>query len=368
MSAYSDKPRLTVIIKKIISLWGGNVFKTLWETRYLQLGLIRSKMKRGALLNGDGLHVPIGIAISTTMRCNLTCEDCYSRFHSRENEMPFDTIDSFVSDAVNAGVMLFVITGGEPCLRPEMMDVYKKHRGALFLIVTNGTLVDEHFARDALRLGNIFPVVSIEGTKEETDRRRGEGVYEQVVECMATLKRYGVSFGFSAVLTPSTIETLGSEEFVDSMIERGCVAGFYNEFIPVSPDDRYNVPRDEQKKKFRERIGLMRQKRHIVLIHLPDDEYDGSGRCMALEFGAFHVNAEGYVEPCPFAHYALENIKDSSFYDILRSPFFEAIRKHPTALQRGEIGCALAHNRSVLDEIARETGARPTTQCPFSFR
>jgi len=93
-----------------------------------------------------------------------------------------------------------------------------------------------------------------------------------------------------------------------------------------------------------------------------DDEYDKTGRCMAVSGGSMHINAQGWVEPCPFAHFARENIKDHSFREILRSPFLEAIRKHPTVLQHGAIGCSLVNNRAILEEIAKTTHARATNR------
>ncbi len=66
------------------------------------------------------------------------------------------------------------------------------------------------------------------------------------------------------------------------------------------------------------------------------------------------------MEPGPFAHFVRENVKDQSFMDILRSPFLDAIRKHPDALQQGKIGCSLVSNRDILEDIAVRTGAKPT--------
>ncbi len=62
--------------------------------------------------------------------------------------MPLEVIESLVSSAAECGVFLFVITGGEPFMRPELMDIYRKNHSGLFLVITNGTLMDEYIARD----------------------------------------------------------------------------------------------------------------------------------------------------------------------------------------------------------------------------
>ncbi len=361
MKQNSKGPGLTQILIRMVHLWGRKTLKTLWKTRTLQVSMLRARRRRQHILKNEGLQVPLAIALSPTMRCNLSCEGCYSRFHPREGEMSMDTIETLVHSASEAGVFLFVITGGEPYVRPEMMNIYKKHRNALFLTVTNGTLIDESTASDIATCENIFPVVSLEGTLEQTDRRRGSGAYRRALDCMLMFKDADVPFGFSAVLTTSTIETLGSDQFVREMMNVGCTVGFFNELIPVSSDDLYLIPNKEQRQHFRENLSRIRKREPIVLVLLPDDEYDNAGRCMAVSNNVFHVNAQGYVEPCPFAHYARENVNRHSFKEILASPFLEAIRRHPTALQCGDIGCSLISNRIILEEIARDTGAEATS-------
>jgi MoaA/NifB/PqqE/SkfB family radical SAM enzyme len=324
--------------------------------------MIRARRRRQHFLLDEGLLVPVGIGISPTMKCNLSCEGCYSKNHPREDEMGIDTLDSFISSAAGMGVFLFVITGGEPYLLPRLIDIYRKNRGVFFLTVTNGTLIDDDTAATLSGLGNIFPVVSIEGSETETDARRGEGVYRKVLDCMQRLNEAGVPFGFSSVVTRSNISTLGSTEFIRAMIGRGCKSGFFNDYIPLHPDEMCELPDEEESSRFRKRLDSLKVREPIVLVHLPHDEYDRDGRCLAVDRGAFHVNSQGYVEPCPFAHYARENIKDHSFRDILSSPFLEAIRSHPTALQKGAIGCSLVNNYTILQEIAGNTGARPTEE------
>lgn len=322
--------------------------------------MIQASKKRKKIFKEDRLLVPAGIGLSPTMRCNLTCKGCYARFHPIENELSFEYIDSLVHQAIDMGVFLFVITGGEPYIRNDLLPLYEKYQDALFLTVSNGTFFSEGVVQRIAQSGNVLPMVSIEGTEEETDYRRGDGVYEKVIRSMELLKKHEIIFGFSSVLTNSSIDYLGSQEFVHTMVEQGCSVGFYNDLIPFSDDDRQALPAEQQQQMFQENIDQLRSKEPIVLVHLPDDEYDEKGWCTAVGRGSVHINAQGNVEPCPFAHYAKENIKYNSFRDILNSSFLNAIRMHPTALYRGEFGCSLCSNYEILCDIAKKTGARCT--------
>ncbi|MFW6181280.1 MAG: radical SAM/SPASM domain-containing protein [Spirochaetota bacterium] len=353
---------LTSFLLTILRLWGRRIPRILWRTRRLALGVLRSRVRRRRLLRREGLLAPIGVGLSPTMRCNLRCEGCYARLYPRENEMGMEVLERTVSSARECGVVLFVVTGGEPYLRADLLDLYRRHRGALFLTITNGTMLDKDTVGRIAALGNVFPIVSVEGDREQTDRRRGRGVYDQAMRAMDLLREAGVLFGFSATLTRDNIATLCGVSFLRRMIGKGCAFGFYNELIPVCPHDEELVPGEEQRRLLRERLRVHRRTEPAVLVHLPDDEYDASGRCGAVTEGGMHINAQGFVEPCPFAHYARENVATSSFREVLASPFLAAIRAHPTALIRGSSGCALSCNLEVLREIAGQTGARPTTR------
>ena len=85
----------------------------------------------------------------------------------------------------------------------------------------NGTLIDDAFADEMLRVKNLVPAISIEGFEEATDFRRGEGTYRKVIEAMTRLKERKLLFGISCCYTSKNVEVIGSEEYFDSMIDMG---------------------------------------------------------------------------------------------------------------------------------------------------
>ena len=92
------------------------------------------------------------------------------------------------------------IFSGWGTFSPEKNDIIKlceKHTDCYFLAFTNGTLIDEAFADDMLRVGNFAPAISVEGYEEETDMRRGKGTFKAVMKAMEILKRKRLLFGMS---------------------------------------------------------------------------------------------------------------------------------------------------------------------------
>lgn len=59
----------------------------------------------------------------------------------------------------------------------QLIKLCEAHDGCMFLAFTNGTLIDEAFADEMLRVKNFVSAISVEGFEEETDSRRGKGTY-----------------------------------------------------------------------------------------------------------------------------------------------------------------------------------------------
>jgi MoaA/NifB/PqqE/SkfB family radical SAM enzyme len=301
------------------------------------------------------------IILSVTMQCNLACKGCYSREYPRENELDLQKIDGLFHQARRLGVVFFVITGGEPLLREGLLELCIRHRDLIFLFFSNGASIDRDNARQIASSVNIVPFISVEGTKEQTDARRGGGAYDNAVRAMSLLQETRTFFGFSAMVTKNNLQTLSGDSFYDDMIGRGCRTGLCAGFVPSAGGaDRELVASREEQEAFRKAVLRIRSKKRILLMHMPDDEYEQGGSCMAAGRGFVHVNAQGFVEPCPFSHVATHSIANVSLKQALASPLFPSIRGHAALLKKPLEGCALFEHREELASICRETGAAST--------
>jgi MoaA/NifB/PqqE/SkfB family radical SAM enzyme len=337
------------------------LLKKSWMLLNMGRHAVRSEIRRRRFQKRNGQPAPTAIAFSPTMRCNLACTGCYARDYPNDDELPFDLIDRMLASAESMGVFLFVITGGEPLMRDGILDLFQRHSRLLFLMITNGTLLDQQTARKIAKARNIVPVVSLEGWQRHTEARRGTDVHQQVERAMGYLQKEGVVFGFSATVAADNFETVVSDQFLDEMVKRGCALGFYTEYVPIGSAAEWDlVLKRDQQKCFRDKILRMRKSKPIILVHLPDDEYWGDNKCRAVINGSVHINAEGYVEACPFAHFASDNVREKSLDQILRSRFLTDVRSSDAVIRRGRLGCALVENRDLLQHIAARTGAKRT--------
>jgi len=320
----------------------------------------RGLPKRRALLQETGAEAPYLIVISPTMRCNLRCFGCYAASYSKRQDLPRELFDKALRDARDLGIFFVTISGGEPLVRQDLLDVFRTFDDIYFQVYTNGTLIDDAVAAELAELGNVFPAISVEGFEKETDERRGKGTFEKIVAAMANLKRHRVPFGFSATATRRNNEVIVSEEFVDFWAAQGCFLGWYFNYIPLGFDPAPELMATPEQRIYRlKRIAELRRRREILLA---DFWNDGPlvGGCMAGGLYYLHVNVHGDVEPCVFAHFAVDNIRDKSLREILFSDFFKEIRRRQPFNQNHLRACMIIDNPHELRDIVAKTGARPT--------
>ncbi len=344
-----------------VSIWArGNPLRLikLWHRyRYFQ----KATRIRAALKENEGIQVPPVLILSVTMECNLECMGCYSRDYDREGEFTLEEIDQVFHDAKALGINFFVLTGGEPLMKHGLLEVCYKHPELLFLLFTNGTQINETIAVSIARHENIIPLVSIEGEKKATDERRGQGVHEKVLSAMQHLKEARALFGFSSVVTRKNFDTLATDAFIDQYIDRGCRIGFYLGYVPIDVKPEENLlPDMAEQDVFRNQLESVKSKKKMIFVHLPDDEFKLSGTCMAAGGGFLHINAQGFVEPCPFAHIAEDNVHEKSLKDIFKSPFLKTIREQKALLEPPSMGCALYQNRERLCQVVSRFNVKAT--------
>jgi len=308
-----------------------------------------------------GVHIPNFMVISPTMRCNLNCKGCYASAYSKEGDLPIEVVDRVISEAKELGMYFFTFSGGECFIREDLLDLWEKHDDCYFQVYTNGTLLDDKMTDRLAEMGNVAPMLSVEGSKEETDYRRGPGVYEKVMNSFELLRRKGILYGFSATFTRSSAEYLLKDEFIEKMLDKGCKVGWFFQYIPTggAPDLNY-MATPQQRAALHEKVEEWRSKYPIFLGDFWNDGPYVDG-CMAGGQRYLHIISSGEVEPCVFVHFAVDNIKEKSLLEVLQSDFFKAIREaQPYDDDNLLCPCVIIDHPHVLRELVKKYGAKPT--------
>ncbi len=314
-----------------------------------------SKKRRKAEEAGE--HIPPFLIASITSSCNLHCAGCYSRCnHATTDEEPVKQLTGeewgkVFDEADELGVSFILLAGGEPMLRPDVIKSAAKKQNILFPIFTNGTYLNKNYLELFDKSRNLIPILSIEGEREVTDARRGDGVYDKLITGMEELKERGLIFGASVTVTTENLKEVSSESFINSLSERGCKAVIFVEFVPVTEDSKELAPGDAEREYLKNEIARLRKTHEeMVFISFPGDE-KSSGGCVAAGRGFFHINSHGGAEPCPFSPYSDINVRDTSLKEVMNSRLFRKLRDGGYLLEDHPGGCTLYERRADVEQI-----------------
>ena len=316
-------------------------------------------------------NIPWIILIDPTSACNLKCKGCWAAEYGHHSNLTLDEMRRIVTEAKALGTHFFMFTGGEPLVRKkDILTVTKENPDCIFLAFTNGTLVDDEFCEELKKSGNFALALSIEGTEETTDFRRGEGVYKKVVDAMALLKKHKCIFGTSICYTSKNYQAVTSDKFYDMEIEAGAKFALYFHYMPIGSDaDTSLLLTPEQREHVYRTIRKKRRTRNGKPIFVMDFQNDGEfvGGCIAGGRNYFHINSEGDAEPCVFIHYSDSNIREKSILECLRSPLFKQYYKGQPFNDNMLRPCPMLENPQALRHIIDATGAKSTNlTCPES--
>ncbi len=321
--------------------------------------LLRGSAKRTRLFEKTGNMAPTTILVSPSMRCNLTCEGCYAAEYSPESDLDPALLQRIVDEGNEMGVYLFTLLGGEPFLYKGLLEFAQENRDSFFQVFTNGTMLTDTLIERMAVIGNLAPMVSIDGPRELTEWRRGPGVYERVMSVMGKLGQAGVPFGYSATVTSRNYKTLVSDEFVDPLVDKGAMLAWHFLYMPIGRDPSVELmPTPSQREEFRQGILRIRDTKPLFAVDFWGDA-PWVGGCIAGRHYV-HITSEGWVEPCIFTHFATDNIKNTSLVEAFNSPYFREIRSRQPYNENLLMPCMWIDNPTESREIMAITGARPT--------
>jgi MoaA/NifB/PqqE/SkfB family radical SAM enzyme len=308
-----------------------------------------------------GCNVPWGILLDPTSACNLHCTGCWAAEYGNKLNLTFDDIDSIITQGKKLGIFMYIYTGGEPLVRrDDIIRLCEKHNDCVFLTFTNGTLIDEAFADEILRVKNLIPSFSVEGFEEATDGRRGAGTFRKVTHAMALLKERHLPFGISCCYTSKNMDSITSEEYFDQMIEWGALFVWYFHYMPVGADAPTDLlPTPAQREYIYRKLRSYRGTKEIVEMDFQNDgEYVGG--CIAGGKRYLHINANGDVDPCVFIHYSDSNIHEKTLLEVLTSPLFMAYHDGQPFNENQLRPCPMLENPEKIREMIKRTGAHST--------
>ena len=316
--------------------------------------------KRKAFEARSGTYPPDTLLISPTMRCDLDCYGCYAGYYRQDEDLAFEVLDRVITEGVEMGIYLILLTGGEPLLREDLFALFEKHPEVSFQVYTNARRIDERMMARFSELGNVIPSISLEGFQQQTDRRRGRGHFRHIVKVMGMLREAGLFFAVSTTQTRENTEVLASDEFIDFVVDKGCILLWNFHYVPIGKaPDMELMATPEQRDYMRERFRYFRATKPMLFVDFWNDGHLTNG-CIAGGRKYLHITATGDVEPCVFCHFAEDNIKDKTLLEVLNSRLFRQIRSRQPFTDNPFRPCMLIDEPALGRDMALHYASRFT--------
>ncbi len=317
-----------------------------------------------------GQFFPPFLYVSIINSCNLRCQGCWVDVGHKQETIDLKAMNRLITEAKAAGNSFFGIVGGEPFMHPELFEILEAHPDCYFQIFTNGQFITDDKARRLFELGNVTPLISVEGNEIISDERRGRSdVYNKTLTGIENCLKHNVMTGVCTSLCRTNIDDLLTEAWVDRLIEMGVLYTWFHVYRPMGPDAMPELCLSpEQQRRAREFVVEMRAKKPIVII---DAYYDGEGQalCPAANGISHHINPWGDIEPCPIVQFSRESIHpdedDRPLFDkFTQSEFLAGFRELSQETTRG---CIVLERPDLLNQLverheAKDSTARQTAQ------
>jgi MoaA/NifB/PqqE/SkfB family radical SAM enzyme len=321
-------------------------------------------------------RVPLCGSFDITYRCNLRCVHCYAghlvgQSASDADELTTKGVTDLLGAAAEAGCLMMLMSGGEPLLRADFLDIYEaaKRLGLIVTVFTNATLVTDQHVKTFVDLPPHAVEVSVYGATEATyERVTGvPGSFQRARRGIELLLAGGVNVVLKTmILRDNAEEVLAMERWASDLgvrfrLDPLIIPRLDGDPSPleqrVEPDAAVAIELGAEAR--REEVArFVEQQRASAIGGLPPAErvyYCGAG------LASFHADPSGFLRPCLMSRSIAYNSEEMGFL----SAWNAVTTAVDSATWEGVGGCAecpkilLCGYCPGLFELEHTTPARP---------
>ena len=299
--------------------------------------------------------------ISITEACNLACSGCWVSQGGKKS-LTMEQIDGIIRESKRHGSKFFGILGGEPLMYKGLLAIFQKHHDCYFQLFTNGTLLTDDIAQQLRKVGNVTPLISIEGLEEESDRRRqASDVYQRTLRGVRACRKAGLIFGIAASICKNNYDELVTRQHIERAAREGAAYLWYYIYRPVGADARpEQALSEEQIRGLRQFLVHERLNAPVVLVDVYWDE-KGQAICPGATGMSHHISPSGALEFCPVIQMATDflNADASNMTELYaQSQFLAGMRQ---LIAQATRGCIIMENPQLMAKIIQGYEVRETT-------
>ncbi len=284
------------------------------------------------------------ISWNTTRRCNQFCQHCYRDAGPEADANELTTQEGFalLDEIARAGFRIMVLSGGEPLVRPDILDLIRHGSSAGLRVVlgTNGTLITRELARELKDAGCARVGISLDSVDPAAhdSLRRMDGAWERSVEGMGYCREIGLPFQLHTTVTERNQAEVTA--LTDLAVELGAAAHHIFFLVPTGRGEDLEAE-SLRAREYERLLNRILDKQQEVDIELkptcaPHFMRIARRRGIPMRFtkgclaGTHYcvITPPGDVQPCPYLPITVGNVRETPFSQIWQSaPLFEELRQ-----------------------------------------
>jgi MoaA/NifB/PqqE/SkfB family radical SAM enzyme len=298
----------------------------------------------------EGVNVPGIVNIAVTHQCRYHCWHC-SASPKNGTDLPLQVITEAIHKFQDMGTYLFSITGGEPLLRDDLVDIIASidDRSTVF-VFTSGDGLTKEKARELKQAGLFGVMLSLDHyTPGIHNHLRGyNGAYDNFVNGVRNAQAAHLYVGISSVITKEILKNNEQWKLFETAQNLSVQEIMMFEPTPVGElfhDDTCLLSTDERRQliEFHKQVNSNRKyKKYPKLSVFPYYESEEFQGCTA-GFSLVYIDADGNLRPCDFVPLIFGNIQEE--------PLEGLWQKMNHAFQKPRAFCFMLENHKLMEHI-----------------
>lgn len=272
---------------------------------------------------------PLWLLLELTHKCPLECSYCYNQldFANTKDSMSKEQWFRVLEEAREMGAVQLGISGGEPLLNKDLVEIIKKAADLKFYtnLITSGTGADLSIVQKLKDAGLKTVQLGIQSHKAETTAliTNNKNAQKEKIAFANECKRVGLQLIMNTCITRQNIHQVG--EIIEFADEIGA------NYLEIANIQYYGwalknidslLPTKEQLDKAKEVTDFYREKKKAMKVFfvVPDYYATRPKACMNGWASTFlTINPDGFALPCNTANtlpLEFPNVKDYSIEEI----------------------------------------------------
>lgn len=274
------------------------------------------------------------VSWNTTNQCNMYCSHCYRDAGCKvDDELSTAEAKTLLNQIACAGFKIMIFSGGEPLMRPDILDLIKYATSLKLIPVlgTNGTLITKSMANDLKLAGAKGVGISLDSLdSDKHDKFRSfKNAWQGAVDGMKNCREVGLPFQIHTTVMDWNQHEL--ESITDFAVEIGAKA---HHFFFLVPTGRAKTIEEEslRAESYEEVLSQIMKKQLTVDIELKPtcapqfiriaDQLGIDTRfkrgCLAgLSYCI--ISPRGKVQPCAYLNMELGDVRQTPFNEIWKN-------------------------------------------------